>query len=127
MVATLVTALLTSLTPAFYAVSWKPWIRYMLAGCDVAVLIIVVKATSFWFGVPLSPGDQIHARWPQLISGWGPRTCPGDEMRNDVDRKVEAITRDILSRPVANVGFPVWMTSATTVTSTPSRGCWTSP
>ena len=44
----LVTAVLTSMTPAFYTVSWTPWVRYMVTGCMVVVLIIVVVVTGTW-------------------------------------------------------------------------------
>lgn len=44
----LVTALLVSMTPAFYSVSWKPWARYMLSGCIIVVLVLVVRVGSTW-------------------------------------------------------------------------------
>jgi hypothetical protein len=49
----LVSALAMAMAPAFYMVSWRPWVRYMTSICILVVLIVIVRSATIWIDTVL--------------------------------------------------------------------------
>jgi hypothetical protein len=48
----LITTLVSNMTPAFYARSWTPWLRYTISCTLIIVLIIVLRWADVGVAVP---------------------------------------------------------------------------